>query len=103
MGGGQPGNSLADCKDSGLKEAAGDLEQDWLPGGQQRPSVHLPPSGGKVHEELAVPGPLLGAADSADRASSCTNQARAVEWSSWAWVHLANQCAFLAAAVEYFN
>lgn len=55
-----------------------------VPGGQQRPSVHLPPSGGKVHEELAVPGPLLGAADSADRASSCTNQARAVEWSSWA-------------------
>lgn len=30
-------------------------------------------SGGKVHEELAVPGPSLGAADSADRASSCTN------------------------------
>lgn len=56
-----------------------------------------------MHEELAVPGPLLGAAASADRASSCTNQARAVEWSSWAWVYLANQCAFLAAAVEYFN
>ena len=56
-----------------------------------------------MHEELAVPGPLLGAAASADRASSCTNQARVVEWSSWAWVYLANQCAFLAAAVEYFN
>lgn len=32
---------------------------DFL-GVSNSPSVCLPPSGGKVHEELAVPGPLLG-------------------------------------------
>lgn len=32
---------------------------DFL-GVSNSPSVRLPRSGGKVHEELAVPGPLLG-------------------------------------------